>query len=288
MKKIFIIFILSLFLSPIFAQEEAQAQEKSKDQVRNTFSNGLLIENQTVATPYKGGLELQIQHRFSTIETIHNLYGIYGSANTRIGLNYGITDRLMIGAGTTKDYALQDIRWKYLILQQTEDNSMPVSLSYYGNIVMDARAEENFGPSDDFKQMHRLSYFTQLIVARKFSEKISAQIAPSLIYMNTVKRYSDSTGYKNLNFGLHAGARANLFGNHSLILEYDQLLTKQDTGEEMKQPKPNLAFGWEIGTGTHSFQVFASNYNLIIDQYNLLYSTTSRDYLFGFNITVRF
>lgn len=288
MKKIFIVFILSLFLSPIFAQEEAQAQEKSKTPVTNTFSNGLLIENQTVATPYKGGLELQIQHRFSKIESIHNLFGIYGSANTRIGLNYGITDRLMVGAGTTKDYALQDLRWKYLILQQTEDNSMPISLSYYGNMVIDARAEENYGPTGDFKQMHRLSYFTQLIVARKFSEKISAQIAPSLIYMNTVKRYSDSTGYKNLNFGLHAGARANLFGNHSLVLEYDQLLTKQDEGTEMKQPKPNLAFGWEIGTGTHSFQVFASNYNLIIDQYNLLYSSSSRDYMFGFNISVRF
>jgi hypothetical protein len=288
MKKIFIVLILSLFLSPIFAQEETKAQEKSSDPVRNTFSTELLIENQTVATPYKGGLQLQIQHRFSPIESIHNLYGIYGSANTRIGLNYGITDRLMIGAGTTKDYALQDLRWKYLILQQTEDNSMPVSLSYYGNIVADLRAEENFGPSEDFKQMHRLSYFTQIIVARKFNEKISAQIAPSFIYMNTVKRYSDEVGYKNLNFGLHAGARANLFGNQSLLLEYDQLLTKQETGEEMDQPKPNLAFGWEIGTATHSFQVFASNYNLIIDQYNLLYSTTSRDYMFGFNITVRF
>jgi len=288
MKKIFILLILSLFLSPVFAQEEAQVVKKSSDPVRNTFSTELLIENQTVASPYKGGLQLQIQHRFSPIESIHNLYGIYGSANTRIGLNYGITDRLMIGAGTTKEYALQDLRWKYLILQQTEDNSMPVSLSYYGNIVADLRDEEYFGPSTDFKQMHRLSYFTQLIVARKFSEKISAQIAPSFIYMNTVKRYSDEVGYKNMNFGLHAGARANLFGNHSLMLEYDQLLTKQDTGEEMDQPKPNFAFGWEIGTATHSFQVFASNYNLIIDQYNLLYSNAEGDYMFGFNITVRF
>ena len=48
----------------------------------------------------------------------------------------------MIGAGTTKDYKLQDIHWKYLILQQTEDNSMPVSLSYYGNMVVDLRDEE--------------------------------------------------------------------------------------------------------------------------------------------------
>ena len=291
MKKILIVFILSLFLSPVFAQEETEAA-KSADPVLNTFSNGTLIDNQTVATPYKGGIELQIQHRFSLIENIHNLYGIYGSANTRIGLNYGISDRLMIGAGTTKDYSLQDINWKYAILRQTEDNSMPVSLSYFGNLVIDARADDNFGPESEYKFIHRMSYFTQLIVARKFNDKISAQVAPSFIYMNTVKRYSDDVGYKNANFAMHAGMRANLFGNHSLMLEYDQLLTKQETGDEMpEQPKPNLAFGWEIGTGTHSFQVFAANYNLILNQYNLLYNTndfSKGDYLFGFNITVRF
>jgi hypothetical protein len=286
MKKILIVFTLSLLLSPIFAQEEA-AEAKSSAPVRNTFGAELLIENQTINSPYKGGFVLQIQHRFAPIESISDLYGIYGSANTRIGLNYGISDRLMIGAGTTKDYKLQDLNWKYAILRQTEDNSMPVSLSYFGNLVIDARSEENFGPSTDFKQMHRLSYFTQLIVARKLSEKISLQIAPSFIYFNTVKRYTDSTGYKNLNFGLHAGGRANLFGNHSLMLEYDQLLTKQDVGGEMTKPKPNLAFGWEISTATHTFSVFCTNYNLIIPQYNLLYNTNT-NYMFGFNITVRF
>jgi hypothetical protein len=287
MKKIFILLTLLLFISPLFAQEETTAQEKSKP-VRFTFGTATLIDNPTVATPYKGGLELQIQHRFSLIENIENLFGIYGSANTRIGLNYGITDRLMIGAGTTKDYKLQDIQWKYLILQQTEDNSMPVSLSYYGNMVADLRPEENFGPAESFKEIHRLSYFTQLIVARKFNDKISVQVAPTFAYFNSVPIYSDSTGYKNMNFGLHAGARANLFGAHSLMLEYDQLLTKQDLDE---QPKPNLSLGWEISTATHCFQVFVTNYSNIIGQYNLLYNQndfTKGDYLFGFNITVRF
>jgi hypothetical protein len=284
MKKIFIVLTLLLFLSPLFAQEETQTKEESKP-VRFTFGTTILIDNHTVATPYKGGLELEIHHRFSQIKTYHDLFGIYGSANTRIGLNYGITDRLMIGAGTTKDYKLQDIQWKYLILQQTEDNKMPVSLSYYGNIVADLRTEDNFGPgTSKFKQMHRLSYFTQLIVARKFSEKISVQIAPSLAYFNTVTRYTDSTGYKNLNLGLSAGARANLFGSHSLLLEYDQLLTKQDLDV---QPKPNLSLGWEIGTATHTFQIFVANYNQIISQRNLVFNTNS-DYLVGFNITVRF
>lgn len=288
MKKIFIVLALSLFISPLFAQEDTQA-EKGSEPVRLTFNTGALIDNQTVATNYKGGIELQIQHRFSMIENIDNLFGIYGSANTRIGLSYGITDRLMIGAGTTKDYKLQDLNWKYLILQQTEDNSMPVSLSYYGNIVLDLRPEEEFGPTGEFKYMHRLSYFTQLIVARKMSEKISIQVAPSLAYFNSVPLNADSTiGYKNLNFGIHAGARANLFGSHSLMVEYDQLLNQ---GTPDVATKPNLSLGWEISTGTHAFQVFVANYNQIMSQRNLVFNKNDfakGDYLVGFNITVRF
>ena len=286
MKKILIILSLSLILVPVFAQEETAGPEL----VTNTFNAATLIENQTVVSPYKGGLELMIHHRFSLIEDIKNLYGIYGAANTRLGLNYGISDRIMLGAGTTKDYKLQDIQWKYAILRQTADNSMPISLSYYGNMVIDARADENFGPEASYKFMHRLSYFTQLIVARKFGEKLSLQVAPSVIYFNSVPEYSDTTGYKNFNLGLHAGGRYNFVGNHSLMFEYDQLLTKQDLADE-DHPKPNLALGWEVNTPTHAFQLFVTNYSNIINQYNLLYNQndlTDWEFLVGFNITVRF
>jgi uncharacterized beta barrel domain-containing protein DUF5777 len=283
MKKTLIVLILSILVPNLFGQEDAKS-----DPVLNTFGTTILIDNHTVATPYKGGLELEIHHRFSLIENSHNLYGIYGAANTRMGLNYGINDRLMVGAGTTKDYKLQDFQWKYLIFQQTEDNSMPVSVSYYGNVVLDLQKEAGFGPEDSFKQMHRLSYFNQLIIARKLTDKISVQLAPSLAYYNAVPQFSDTTGYKNLNIGLSAGARANLFGVHSLLFEYDQLLTKQDLDE---QPKPNLSLGWEIETATHVFQVFVANYSQIINQRNLVFNSndfTKGDYLVGFNITVRF
>jgi hypothetical protein len=274
-------------MSPVFCQEETQAPEKSKA-VRQTFGTSILIDNHTVATPYKGGLELEIHHRFSLVENYHNLFGIYGSANTRIGINYGITDRIMAGVGTTKDHKLQDIQWKYLILQQTEDNSMPVSLSYYGNIAADLRKDDAFGPVNRYKAIHRFSYFTQIIAARKINEMFSVQVAPSFAYFNAVPQYTDSTGYKNMNFGVSVGARANLFGSHSLIIEYDQLLTKQDIDV---QPKPNLALGWEIGTATHTFQLFVTNYSQIINQRNLVFNTndfTKGDYLAGFNVTVRF
>lgn len=286
MKKILIVLSLSFCISSLFAQQDSTSG-KSKP-VRFTFGTSILIENQTGATPYKGGLEMEIHHRFSLIKNYHDLFGIYGSANTRLGLNYGITDRLMIGAGTTKDFKLQDIQWKYQILQQNEDNSMPVSVSYYGNFVADLRTSDAFGPAASYKKIHRLSYFNQIIIARKLTDKISLQVAPAVIYYNSVPQLTDSTGYKNLNFVVSAGARINLFGAHSLILEYDQLLTKQNLDV---QPKPNLSLGWEIGTATHTFQIFATNYNQIISQRNLLFNTNDfkkGEYLVGFNITIRF
>jgi len=287
MKRTFVFLMFSALTVSLPAQDEAKVVEKSKP-VRFTFGTSILVDNHTVATPYKGGIELEIHHRFSLIENYQNLFGIYGAANTRLGLNYGITDRIMVGAGTTKDYKLQDIQWKYLILQQTEDNSMPLSLSYYGNMVLDLRRDDAFGPEDSYRHIHRLSYCTQIIAARKLNERFSVQVAPSVIYFNSVPRYSNTSGYKNLNFGLSAGARANLFGIHAVILEYDQLLTKQ---ELETQPKPNLAIGWEIGTATHTFQLFAANYSQIINQRNLVFNTNDfakGDYLIGFNITVRF
>ena len=288
MKKLLILLTLALSITSLFAQEDTLKQVTSKP-VRFTFGTTTLIDMNTTETPYKGGLQLEIQHRFSLIENYHNLFGIYGSANTRIGLNYGITDRLMIGAGTTKDYQLQDIQWKYLILQQTEDNRIPVSLSYYGNMLFDLRKEEVFGPAESFREIHRLSYFTQLILARKINNMFSVEIAPSVSYFNSVQENSDSTAaYKNLNFGISAGARANLFGAHSVILEYDQLLTKQNIAV---QPKPNLSLGWEISTATHTFQIFAANYNQIINQRNLVFNTNDfkkSQWLIGFNIHVRF
>jgi hypothetical protein len=136
--------------------------------------------------------------------------------------------------------------------------------------------------------MHRLSYFTQLIIARKLTERFSVQVAPSLAYFNAVPVYSDTTGYKNLNLGVNAAVRANITGNHYLMLEYDQLLTKQDLDE---QPKPNLSLGWEVNTATHSFQLFVANYSQIINQRNLVFNTNNfadGEYLVGFNVTVRF
>ncbi|TFH33672.1 MAG: hypothetical protein E4G95_09390 [Bacteroidia bacterium] len=277
MKNILAVLFFSLLASSLFAQDDYP--------IDGTFETGILFDVPTIMTPYKGMLEFQIHHRFGMIsDGIENLWGIYSSANVRLGLNYAITDRLMVGVGTTRGYKLQDFQGKYQILRQTQENTMPVSLAFFGNMAIEARTEDNFGPEENYKFMHRISYFSQLIVARKFNDRLSLQAAPTLIYFNAVE-----TGYMNLNYGVSAGGRFMFAMGHSFIVEYDQLLNKQE--DEAKQPKPQLAFGWEKSTPTHSFQLFFANYTGIIGQHNFLYNQndfTKGDYLVGLNITVRF
>ena len=260
---------------------QAQDEEKPDNRpIRPPFETISLIDNQTTVNLYKGSLQLEISHRFSEIKDISDIFGIFGSANTRLALDYGITDRIMAGFGTTRDYKLQDFEWKVSIFTQTRSWSMPLSLSYYGNAVIDARSKDNFGPEEQYKFTHRMSYLTQAIASVQ-TGPVSFQVIPSFAYFNAV-----ANGYNNMNFALSFGVRAQVIKMSSIVLEYDQPLTQH----EALEVHPNLGLGIEVGTSTHSFRIFVANYQNIIKQYNLFYNTNdpwSGNFRFGFNISVR-
>jgi hypothetical protein len=256
----------------IIAQDEATP-------VMPAFETLTLVDGQTTANPYKGQLMLEIQHRFSQIEEIADLFGIYGSANTRIGFAYGITDKIMLGFGTTRKNMLQDLEWKYSILTQT--SKLPISLSYHGNAVLDARDQKYFGPEEDYKFAYRMSYLNELIISSRIGDKVSLQMAPTFVWFNAAPE-----GYNNINASLNFGGRFQVLGFHSIILEYDQPLIDAD-----EDVFPNLAFGLEIGTSTHSFRVFASTFDYIVRNQSIAYNGNNPwdgDFRFGFNITIRF
>ncbi len=265
-----------LVTKPAFSQEE----EEDKP-VRALFETLTLIDNQTTVNPDKGQFVLEIQHRFAEIKDISDIYGIFGSANTRLGITYGITNKLMVGFGTTRTYKLQDLEWKYAILTQTKSGRIPVSLSYHGNAVLDARADKYFGPPEDYQFAYRMSYLNQLIVARRFGNKVSLQLAPTFVYYNAVPE-----GYNNANASLYFGGRFQVLGFSSIIVEYDQPLPVPN-----QEPYPNLALGVEIGTSTHSFRVFVCNYDNIVRNPSLAFNSNNPwdgNFRFGFNISIRF
>ncbi len=279
---LFIITVLFVFSHiGIQAQEESASQTKKVQKpVRSPWESGYLIENQTGLVLPAKTLEFIIQHRFGNINSeTFDLAGIYGASNIRIGLNYGLFKNFQLGLGTTKNKKYQDLNWKYKILTQTRSGSMPLSLTYYGNIALDAREASYFGKN--YKFAHRISYFNQLIVGRKFSRTVSVQLSIDYSHYNMVDTTAFS-GMKHDNFGLGFAGRVKISPQTSITLEYNQPLTTPDN------IKPNLSLGVEIATSSHAFQIFVTTYSGIMPQENLSYNTNEfykGDILLGFNIT---
>lgn len=263
----------------------AQGEEKVvKRPVTNTFESGMLIENPTIQNPRKGAFQLIINHRFGTMQNKwEDIWGIYAPSNIYMGLNYGVLDKLSVGFATEKNNKLQEFHLKWNILEQHRSNGNPVSIAYYGNVSIDARKKEFFGQEHDF--IKRLSYFNQILIARKFSDRLSLQFAPSYLHFNSV-----DTIYKHDVLGLAFGGKFNLWNMNSFILDYSYPIPLKEFDVSDNEPKPNLAFGLEFITGTHVFQVFVTSFDQLVSQKNYLYNQNEfnkEGLLFGFNILVR-
>ena len=278
------IIVLASLLFPSIQLFSQDTTDDGKLPVRSTFETTLLIDNPTIMSPVAKQLQFNISHRFGTVKNgITDIYGIYAPSNIRMGLNYGITDRIMVGIGTTSEYKLQDLNWKVALIQQNRSGSVPLSVSYFGNVVCDARSKDDIGLSR-FRELHRFSYLTEVIVARKFSDAISLQVVPTFIYYNAV-----DTLHKNLNLGISLGGRVKISDSKAIIFEYGQPLT--NAKYSVADPKPNLGIGLEIGTATHAFQIFATTARGILPQRDFVFNQndfTKTEVQFGFNITVRF
>lgn len=300
MKKHIIFLALLSFVSVVsFAQQEA----KEKDfPVNGTFESGVLIDAQTVTVPAVKTLEMVIQHKFGSMEKGRSdLWGIYGSSNIRLGLNYVLCKNFQIGAGITKkgmmgEKTLGDFSAKWTLLQQTRKNSIPVSVALYGNMAVNGIATSEFDnlrvqtSSTDgtrgFLDTDRLAYFSQLIVARKFGDHLSLQAGVSFTHYNMVKSI-----YDHDKVGVHASGRYKVSNQGSIVFNYDAPLDIKDISEQtnLTNPsKPTLAFGYEVSTGTHAFQIYAGSTQSLLPQDNMMWNQNKMDktgFVIGFTIT---
>ena len=142
MKRISGLVILLFFCNLIMAQEEVPP-EIDRAPVKRTFESIWLMDQQTVMVPIKGTLEMDFQHRFGTWDNGYDdFYGIFAPSNIRISLEYVPVERLMFGFGFTRQDVLWDVFAKYALLRQSKLQGSPISMTYYGNVSVDTRAEE--------------------------------------------------------------------------------------------------------------------------------------------------
>jgi hypothetical protein len=70
MKNSLLTLLLIVFVLPVFSQEESDDNKP----VRPPFETSILIDNHTTVSPYKGGFEFEIHHRFGTVFKWHYRY----------------------------------------------------------------------------------------------------------------------------------------------------------------------------------------------------------------------
>jgi hypothetical protein len=273
----------------ILAQNFAIAQNDSSEpapqpkarvrEVKNTFMSQWIIDNQTVMVPVKGTLELDFQHRFGVVTNgYQDLWGFFSpSYNVRLGVSYTFIKNLSVGIGITKTGLLWDGSVKYAIITQSP-NKYPVSVTFFGDWAVNT--QKNASIYDGSPMEHtsdRFTFFSSLIVARKITEKFSAQATLSWSHQNAVGGYytkNDSTGtatYQSMNhehFAIGLSAKYSVSEVSAIIIDYNQPLTHHPE----YNPNPSLGFGYEVVTTGHAFQFFLTNYTLLNPQNNNMYN----------------
>ncbi len=185
MKVLFIIGIAVLFSCNALAQNDDLMNlfedKPTSKYITSTFKSSNVVLGQSIESPGKGVLLLNIQHHFGEISSgFYNFFG-FDNASTRIGIKYGICSRATVGIGRSTMKKTWDGNLKIKILRQTDKSSvMSVSVSYYGLLGIVSLKNPDDNRYEYFSS--RMSFVNQLIISRKFNAKFSIQLIPSIIH----------------------------------------------------------------------------------------------------------
>ena len=264
------------------ALSDSMTANGQKTYITGTFKATHVINMQTVEGPAKHALIFLIQHRFGALNSgSYNFFGL-DNAVLRLGFDYGLTDRLTVGIGRSSYLKTFDGYIKYKLLRQTDgSDAMPVTVSLLG-IANDYTQDVPLVPY--INGMYRLSYVTQILIARKFNSNLSLQLAPTWLHYNLQPTVND----KNDVLALGVGGRMKISRRMSIDAEYNYL----PSGQVVSRPAYNsFSLGWDIETGGHVFQlVFSNSQSMVESQY--ITQTTGQwgkgDIYFGFNLSRTF
>lgn len=264
-----------------------------------TFKASRLINGQTIETISKNHLNFWISHRFGAVNSgfIANFFGL-DEAKIRLGLEYGLTDRWLVGAGRSSMEKTYDLYTKYKVLRQS--NKMPITVTAvagWGINTMPTGYVMESGSTMKFNtNVERYSYWGQVLMARKFTEKLSLQVMPTLIHVNKV----EDPSIPNQLYALGAGGRYKLSNRFTLSAEYYHTFREleeeddDDGGGNAGIPYPYrdaLSLGVDIETGGHVFQFHLTNARGMVEKQFIGQNVGSwgkGDIFYGFNIARTF
>lgn len=285
MKKIFLNTFLILASLQLCSQDLLDILESetpvSENIVSATFKGTRIVNGHSIENRKKKELEFIISHRFGRVNTgFEELFGL-DQSNIRFSFEYGLTDDLTGGLGRSSFEKTYDGYLKYSLLKQkTGANSFPFAVSLFGSIAVKSQ-KAIAGNEKTF--LENLFYVGQVLIAKKVNSSFSFQITPTYVHRNLTIIDADPHDI----FALGFGTRVKLSKRVSLNAEYYQQFDKL----ESINARNSLAFGVDIETGGHVFQIILSNAITMIEK-SFITETTGNffggDIHLGFNISRTF
>lgn len=287
MKKLIIALSCLLIQSSLHAQDidlfkdmDEQNKKETKDKTdyaAYTFKTTRLTNGHTIENVGKGILDFRINHRFGRVnQGAYNLFGL-DNASMRMALDYGITDKLMVGIGRSTFEKQFDGFVKYKLLRQSSGKKhMPISLSYVATGILKTLKDPDPTITKNFTD--RLYFAHQLLIARKFNDYTSIQLMPTIVHYNIVPTANDPNDL----FSLGIGARQRISKRVNLTGEYYYQFNK------LSGYYNSFSVGFDIETGGHVFQLHFTNSTGMTER-TFITETTGQwskgDIHFGFNIS---
>jgi len=264
--------------------------------VHNTFTSTRILNSHSNETLQKRQLEFRIVHRFGDIAGANGgferFFGFDDARDIRIALEYGLTDNLLVGLGRNKGAhqrsGILDFFGKYALLRQASDNKMPVSLALHasGNFTAMKRSSDTTVVANFPELAHRFTYATQLIVTRKFGERLSLALLPTFVHRNFVLPRESNDA-----IALGGGLRFRVFKHLAVLVDYYYPFTQnggQDTTVTYYHP---LGIGFELETGGHIFLINFTN-SMAITEAEFIPNSPANwaegEFRFGFTIARKF
>jgi len=270
------VIISGCFFLPAILTDTAEAQlqrERVQEDalVEDVFWAPQNVGLSTVQNLSAKSINTTIVHTFGLVRGgVGRFFGMDDGANTRLGVDYGFTDRFSAGLGRMTFNKIVDIRGKYNILRQTESGSTPLELAVKASTGINTTSGIGLGFSE------RLSYYATVILARKFN-RISLQASPMFAHFNRVVGDNPQQLY-----GLGLLFNYELNGRFALSGEYVPII-----GERNRFTEDAAGIALNIYTGGHVFQLFFTSSQWHNGQFIMANNRDSfwdGDFRFGFNI----
>ena len=246
-------------LSMLFGQEGTQ-----EEPLIQTFRHTRIINSHSVETLQARKLDFRIVHRFGDLAGANGgwptFYGLENATDISIGLEYGVTDHIMIGINRTKGAGplKQNINAlaTFRIMNQERNGNLPFSLTVLTTMSASTMQKSSLESALNFfaKGSHRLTSHVGIHAARKFSDAFSAQVNAQWTYRNVVL-----AGDENDLASVGIGFRSQLTQAMAILVDTTFPILS-DLRTSANGYYPSLGIGFEFDTsGGHVFQINLTN-----------------------------